>query len=66
MLGLLSEPLRLPCGQVLPNRLAKAAMTEGLDDPLNRATEHLAEVLMDSALRGALGTRRAAEILRSE
>jgi Fe-S protein assembly chaperone HscA len=33
---------------------------------LNRATEHLAEVLMDSALRGALGTRRAAEILESE
>ena len=39
MPGLLSEPLRLPCGQVLPNRLAKAAMTEGLGDPLNRATE---------------------------
>lgn len=35
----LSEALRLPCGQVLPNRLAKAAMTEGLGDPLNRATE---------------------------
>ena len=39
MPGLLSEPLRLPCGQVLANRLAKAAMTEGLADPLNRATE---------------------------
>ena len=39
MAGLLSEPLRLPCGQVLPNRLAKAAMTEGLGDPLNRATD---------------------------
>ena len=35
----LSEALRLPCGQVLPNRLAKAAMTEGLGDPLNCATE---------------------------
>ncbi len=32
------EPLRLPCGQVLPNRLAKAAMTEGLGDTMNRAT----------------------------
>lgn len=32
------EPLRLPCGQVLPNRVAKAAMTEGLADTLNRAT----------------------------
>jgi molecular chaperone DnaK len=30
---------------------------------LNRATEHLAEVLMDSAIRGALGTKRAAEIM---
>jgi Fe-S protein assembly chaperone HscA len=30
---------------------------------LNQATEHLAEVMMDAALRGALGTRRAAEIL---
>ena len=27
---LLLQPLRLPCGQVLPNRLAKAAMTERL------------------------------------
>jgi Fe-S protein assembly chaperone HscA len=33
---------------------------------LNRATEHLAAVLMDSALRQALGTRRAAEIMESE
>lgn len=39
MPGLLCEPLRLPCGQVLANRLAKAAMTEGLADPANRATE---------------------------
>jgi molecular chaperone DnaK (HSP70) len=33
---------------------------------LNRATEHLAEVMMDTALRGALGSRRAAEIMESE
>lgn len=26
----LSDPLKLPCGAVIPNRLAKAAMTEGL------------------------------------
>ncbi len=39
MTGLLSEPLRLPCGQVLSNRLAKAAMTEGLADPHNVATD---------------------------
>ena len=36
MPGPLSDPLRLPCGQVLPNRLIKAAMTEGLGDPLLR------------------------------
>jgi 2,4-dienoyl-CoA reductase-like NADH-dependent reductase (Old Yellow Enzyme family) len=29
----LSDPLTLPCGLVLPNRLAKAAMTEDLADP---------------------------------
>jgi 2,4-dienoyl-CoA reductase-like NADH-dependent reductase (Old Yellow Enzyme family) len=26
----LADPLKLPCGALLPNRLAKAAMTEGL------------------------------------
>ncbi len=31
---------------------------------VNRATEHLAEVMMDAALKGALGSRRAAEILQ--
>ena len=30
---------------------------------LNRATEHLAEVMMDAALKGALGSRRATEIM---
>lgn len=35
----LADPLTLPCGAVLPNRLAKSAMTEGLADPHNRATE---------------------------
>ncbi len=33
---------------------------------LNHATERLAEVMMDAALRGALGTRRATEILESQ
>ena len=28
----LATPLTLPCGTVLPNRIAKAAMTEGLAD----------------------------------
>jgi len=30
---------------------------------LNRATEHLAEVMMDAALKGALASRRADEIM---
>lgn len=34
----LSTPLTLPCGAVLKNRLIKAPMTEGLADPMNRAT----------------------------
>jgi 2,4-dienoyl-CoA reductase-like NADH-dependent reductase (Old Yellow Enzyme family) len=34
----LAAPLRLPCGATLRNRLAKAAMTEGVADPLLRAT----------------------------
>ena len=33
---------------------------------MNQATEHLAELMMDAALKGALGTRRAAEIMESE
>jgi 2,4-dienoyl-CoA reductase-like NADH-dependent reductase (Old Yellow Enzyme family) len=40
----LAQTLTLPCGAVLNNRLAKAAMTEGLSDPRLRATarhEHL-------------------------
>jgi molecular chaperone DnaK len=32
---------------------------------LNQATEHLAELMMDAALKGALGTRRAADIMES-
>ncbi|MGB5623792.1 MAG: NADH:flavin oxidoreductase/NADH oxidase family protein [Gammaproteobacteria bacterium] len=34
----LSQPLTLPCGVNLPNRIAKAAMTEGLADADDRAT----------------------------
>jgi len=34
----LARPLRLPCGAELPNRLCKAAMTEGVADALLRAT----------------------------
>lgn len=38
----LAEPLTLPCGVVLSNRIAKAAMTEGLADADDRASERLA------------------------
>ncbi len=37
----IADELRLPCGAILPNRIAKAAMTEGLADADDRATvEH--------------------------
>ena len=34
---LLSQPLKLPCGATLPNRFAKAAMTEQMADPTTNA-----------------------------
>jgi 2,4-dienoyl-CoA reductase-like NADH-dependent reductase (Old Yellow Enzyme family) len=34
---LLAQPLRLPCGVELPNRFAKAAMTEQMADPATNA-----------------------------
>ena len=40
----IADSLTLPCGAVLPNRLAKAAMTEGLADPQGRATAELARL----------------------
>lgn len=36
--SLLNQPLSLPCGATLPNRLCKASMTEGLADKHLRAT----------------------------
>ena len=33
--------LLLPCGALIPNRLCKAALTEGLADAMNRATPQL-------------------------
>lgn len=49
----LASPLTLPCGAVLKNRLAKAAMTEGLADPHNRATEGHARLYRRWAEGGA-------------
>ena len=37
----LNQPLTLPCGAILTNRLAKAAMTEGLADTKGRPTHEL-------------------------
>lgn len=37
--SILSEPLTLPCGVTLPNRLVKAAMTEKIADNRGRATQ---------------------------
>lgn len=41
MSDLLAQPLTLPCGAIIPNRLAKAAMTEGLATPRGIATPEL-------------------------
>lgn len=41
MSSILAQPLSLPCGAVLPNRLAKAAMTEGLASPQGVPTPEL-------------------------
>ncbi|MEM7437263.1 MAG: NADH:flavin oxidoreductase/NADH oxidase family protein [Myxococcota bacterium] len=38
----LARPLELPCGVTLKNRIAKAAMSEGLADPDDRASAELA------------------------
>ncbi|MEL7487871.1 MAG: NADH:flavin oxidoreductase, partial [Pseudomonadota bacterium] len=46
-------PLTLPCGARLKNRIAKAAMTEGLADPLNRATARHATLYRRWAEGGA-------------
>ena len=49
----LSDPLKLPCGVSLPNRICKAAMTEGLGDEMNRATERHVELYRRWAEGGA-------------
>lgn len=41
MIESLTQPLTLPCGAVISNRLAKAAMTEGLASPAGRPTAAL-------------------------
>lgn len=49
----LDSPLALPCGATLPNRLCKAAMTEGLADERLRATPRLAALYRRWSAGGA-------------
>jgi 2,4-dienoyl-CoA reductase-like NADH-dependent reductase (Old Yellow Enzyme family) len=49
----IERALVLPCGIVLKNRLAKAALTEGVADTLNRATPALAHLYGRWAAGGA-------------
>ena len=46
----LRDPLTLPCGQVLPNRIMKAALSEGLGDKRNSPDGRL-EQLYSSGVR---------------
>ena len=41
---MLNQPLTLPCGAVVPNRICKAAMTEGLAHPDGSASAELARL----------------------
>ena len=49
----IESELKLPCGAVLPNRLCKAAMTEGLADEMNRTTEKHVNLYRRWSLGGA-------------
>jgi 2,4-dienoyl-CoA reductase-like NADH-dependent reductase (Old Yellow Enzyme family) len=49
----LAAPLTLPCGAVLPNRIAKAAMTEALGDLRDDATPELERLYRRWSLGGA-------------
>lgn len=58
----LSSPLRLSCGAVLINRMAKAAITEGLADPRGWPTEEL-EGIYDDWGRGKFGLQITGNII---
>ena len=53
MVSSLNERLTLPCGASIKNRLAKAAMTEGVADAENRATDRHATLYKRWAQSGA-------------
>jgi 2,4-dienoyl-CoA reductase-like NADH-dependent reductase (Old Yellow Enzyme family) len=50
---LMASPFTLPCGVTIPNRLAKAAMTEGLAEPGGRAGARIARAYRTWAAGGA-------------
>jgi 2,4-dienoyl-CoA reductase-like NADH-dependent reductase (Old Yellow Enzyme family) len=50
---LMASPFTLPCGVTIPNRLAKAAMTEGLAEPGCRAGPRIARAYRTWAAGGA-------------
>ena len=54
MKPLLDQPLTLPCGHTIPNRLCKAAMTEGLATPQGQPTK-AHERLYGAWARGGAG-----------
>ncbi len=51
--GPLAEPLTLPCGATLPNRIGKSAMSEQLADTRNRPTGGLVRLYREWALGGS-------------
>lgn len=53
MTATIADPITLPCGVRLKNRLVKAAMTEGLADETNRATSRLETIYRRWAAGGA-------------
>jgi 2,4-dienoyl-CoA reductase-like NADH-dependent reductase (Old Yellow Enzyme family) len=58
----LSSPLTLSCGQVLPNRIVKAAMSEGLGNPENGPTEALVRLTRRFA-KGEVGLQITGNIM---
>jgi len=59
---LINDPITLPCGQSINNRLAKAALTEGLADQHNHATKGL-ETLYQRWANGGTGLLLSGNIL---
>jgi 2,4-dienoyl-CoA reductase-like NADH-dependent reductase (Old Yellow Enzyme family) len=43
--SILQQPLTLPCGHIIPNRIIKAAMNEGVADRHDNATENIKQFI---------------------